>query len=382
MFNAFFKLLIFFAICTLVTACSGMFDTDNTPKPTALKSIKTEIAPVQLWSNSVGQQGDHWLRQTPAFYNNKLYTVSDHGDIYAIDAATGRQVWRRNLTGPFAAGPAVHDNTVIVVNRAGRVYALDANTAKIKWEQRVNNEVLASPAVNDRLVVIKTSNGQLYSFLKESGAASWTYHQAEPNLILHSASTPRFHDNRLYAGFASGNLVKLDAYSGGTVWSKPVAVPEGAFAIERMIDIDADPTLAGHRVYAASFQGKVVAFMADSGQTLWSHNLSSYTGMATDDNGLYVTDAQGELWAFDAFTGTVRYRQADLLARGLSAPALLGNYVIVGDRQGFVHLFNKQDGRIVARLGLGTAILATPIVSHDRFYILTQNGRLSAFRLR
>lgn len=381
MLKALYKLTGIISICTLMTACSGLFDTDNTPKPTPLKSIQPVFTPKQLWVTSVGQNGYQWLRQSPALSNNVLYTTSESGDVYAIDATTGRHLWHVRLKGQFAAGPAVFNDTVIVVNRTGHVYALDTANAKIKWEQHINSEVLANPAINEQVVVIKTSDGELHGLRKDTGALSWAFKQNEPNLILHSASTPRFEHNQLYAGFANGNLVKLNASTGKTLWVKPVAIPEGAFAIERMIDIDADPAPFGNRVFAASFQGKIVAFDAQTGHSLWSQTISSYTGMAMDNDGLFITDASGALWAFDTYSGKERFHQTDLLARGLSAPAMFGNYVIVGDRQGFVHWFNKQNGHIAARIGLGSAILATPLVDNGRLFLLTQQGNLSAYQL-
>lgn len=368
-------------VLTLLTGCSGMFDTDNTPKPKALESIKVEFTPVSLWSTSVGKNSDNWLKQSPALENNVLYTTSDNGDIYAINASNGQTVWHHQLTGPFASGPAASHGTVIVANRAGKVSALDAINGSVKWTQDLASEVLGSPAVNDHVAIIKSSDGEIHAFNKNTGVAGWTFRQTEPTLALHSAGTPRFQEGYLYAGFANGNLVKLNAASGQASWIKAVAIPEGAFAIERMIDIDADPAMHGNLVFAASFQGKIAAFEAHNGSLVWSHALSSYTGMTTDGETLYITDASGSLWAFNAHSGQVRFQKTDLLSRGLSAPALIGNYVVVGDKLGYLHWFNKQDGRIVARISLGSAIQATPLVENNRLFVLTQNGRLHAYKL-
>jgi outer membrane protein assembly factor BamB len=161
---------------------------------------------------------------------------------------------------------------------------------------------------------------------------------------------------------------------------KPVATAEGAFAIERMIDVDADILTSFHHVFAASFQGKIAAF-SQEGKLRWSHDLSSYTGMTTDGETVYITDAKGALWAFDAITGAVRFHQTVLLARGLSAPVMFQNHVVVGDRLGYLHWLNKETGRIVARTSLGSPIIATPIVDSNQLHVLTQHGKLSSFSM-
>lgn len=374
------KWSVIFTSLAILGGCSGVFDTDNTPTPKPLESIKAEFNPVLSWSTSVGQNNDHWLKQTPALYNNILYTSSDSGDVYAINAVTGQSLWHVRVDGPIANGPAVSHNMVIVANRMGKVFALNASDGSIKWKQNVNTEILSSPAIDSDIAIVKTGDGEVRAFNPETGSPTWTYRQTEPTLGLHSAGTPRLYQNQLYVGFSNGNLVKLSATSGTALWVKAVTTAEGAFAIERMIDVDADLALHHDRIFAASFQGKIASFDTRSGQLLWSRALSSYTGMATDGDTLFVTDATGVLWAFDAHTGREAFRQSDLLARGLSAPVLIGNHVVVGDKLGYLHWFNKKTGRIIARASLGSAIQATPVVDNNQLFVLTQNGRLNAYK--
>lgn len=376
------KTLKLSAIATLLalSGCSGIFDKDNTPAPTPLDAIQAEFTPVTRWSTSVGKNSDQWLKQSPALHHNMLYTTDNNGDVLAINALTGHSVWQAHVEGPVAAGPAASTTLVLVVNRAGKVFALSATTGKLVWTHDVKGQVLGSPVINEQLAIIKTSDGEVHALKQETGTPAWTFRQLEPNLSLHSAGKPVLHQQQLFVGFANGNLANLNTRSGETVWIQPVATAQGAFAIERMIDVDADITVEHGRVFAASFQGNITAFDAQSGRVVWSHDLSSYTGMTTDGETLYITDASGVLWAFNAQNGAVRFEAKALLARGLSAPTLMGQYVVVGDKLGFLHWFNKQTGRIVARTSLGSSIQATPLVDNDTLYVLTQDGRLNAYK--
>ncbi len=84
-------------------------------------------------------------------------------------------------------------------------------------------------------------------------------------------------------------------------------------------------------VYAASFQGEVAAIAEASGVVLWRRDLSVYAGMDGDWRTLYVSDDQAHVWALDATNGAALWQQSELHARRLSAPAMVGDYLVVGD---------------------------------------------------
>lgn len=169
--------------------------------------------------------------------------------------------------------------------------------------------------------------------------------------------------------------------SGNMLWMQPIATPDGIFPIQRMIDIDATPIAFHQHVYAATYQGNIAALSQSSGQILWSHDISTYTGMDVDDSTVFVTDARGYVYAFDANSGLVNWRQTDLEARVVTAPAIMGSTVVVGDAQGYLHWLDRQDGHFVGRANVGSALYAAPIVQNNMLYALTTKGKVLAYRL-
>ncbi len=95
--------------------------------------------------------------------------------------------------------------------------------------------------------------------------------QPKPNPIsfLRGASSPQVSQDAVIVGYASGKVIKLSLRSGRELWSQTITVPEGAFAIQRMTDIDADPVISGNKVFVATYQGKVAALDFGSGKILW-----------------------------------------------------------------------------------------------------------------
>lgn len=378
------KMLAFIFPLFLLTACNGFFEKDNTPPPKSLVQFIPSVKPQLLWSKRTGQGfGKEYAKMTPVIDGDNIYTASPKGTVTSINKVTGKQNWQVNTPLPIVTGPGAGDGIVVVIGHKGRVLALDEAYGRSLWEVAIAGEILASPAIDHGVVVVKSIDGSVRGLDIANGTERWVYQQTEPNMILRGASKPLIYGNNVFVGFSNGSLAKLSLNNGGVAWVQTIAVPTGAFAIQRMIDIDADPIIFNHHLYAATYQGKIASLQRQNGRTLWSHNISSYTGMSADDNAVYVTDASSYVWSFDANTGLVNWRQTDLKDRVISAPVVMDDYLVMGDIQGYLHWLDKTDGHFVGRVSTGAApIFASPLVDNGILYAFNNNGYLSAYILR
>jgi outer membrane protein assembly factor BamB len=375
------KILTISTLGALLCACNGFFDKDNTPTPTPLTNFKPEASTRLKWYSNVNYGiGSDYLKMIPAVGGRAIFTASKDGTITATDKVTGSQLWKQTLPASLSAGAAANDGMVFVGSREGKVYALRESDGLPMWNVQVASEVLAPPAAAKGTVLVKTIDGQLTALDAKNGRALWHFQQTEPALILRGGSAPQVTHEDVIAGFANGNLAKLSLNEGSLQWQETVAVPTGSFAIQRMVDIDADPVVYNNRVYVATYQGRITALELGTGKTIWTHDISSFTGLSVDGQRVYVSDASSNLWAFDADTGTVDWRQTQLVARNITGPANIANYVVVADQEGYVHWMNKQDGHFVARNNVNRyGIIATPVVNNEILYVLTTDGHLAAY---
>ena len=124
------------------------------------------------------------------------------------------------------------------------------------------------------------------------------------------------------------------------------------------------------------------ALIAQSGRPLWTHDLSSYTGVALSASQIYVADADSSVWALDLRSGSSEWKQDGLKYRWVSELAVQGETVVVGDFEGFVHWLSISDGSFVARARLSKhPIEAAPIVVGDVLYVEDIGGEIGAFRV-
>lgn len=377
------KALMIGVLSGFLTGCSGFFDKDNTPPPSPLTTFRPEIKVQPLWKVKTGSGvGKDYLRLVPAVTDQQILTANKNGTVTATHKSTGKNAWTITTGVDISAGPTAANHLVFVASRHGEVIALNQTNGNLVWKAQATSEVLAKPAANNGIVVVKAIDGKLSAFSENDGQLLWHYQQTEPALILRAASAPQISHDTLVAGFANGNLAKLKLQGGNLQWQATIAIPEGSFAIQRMIDIDADPIIFDNHVFVATYQGRIADINLASGREIWMHNLSSYTGMTVNDQRVYVADAKSDIWAFDAENGKVLWRQDQLEFRNITGPATMGNFIVVGDSEGYLHWLSKSDGHLVARTRVNnSAIIAAPVVDENTLYVVTTNGYLAAYSI-
>jgi outer membrane protein assembly factor BamB len=180
-----------------------------------------------------------------------------------------------------------------------------------------------------------------------------------------------------YAGFAGGKLTAISIKDGEVLWEAQVSQPRGNTELERISDITSDPVVDDEQVCAIAFQGHIACFDPAQGSSLWNRDITSDKGMMMLRKFLYLSDTGGSVIALDKTTGSTTWKNGELLLRGVTAPYALGNFVVVGDFEGYLHGLNREDGKFAARIQLeGGAIMEAPIELDDGLLAQTRGGEL------
>jgi len=381
-----FSLLLVLSLC-LGCGAKKMLDgfmgagVDNSIPPSELVDFSETTRLENLWSEDVGKGSDElFIKLVPALLNDKIFTADTRGNISALYADTGKSVWNKNSDLSITGGPGADENLVVVGTSEGEVLSLSSDTGDEIWRSKVSSEILSSPKESDGVVVIRTIDGKIFALDATTGERLWIYDRTVPALTLRGTSTPVIANGLIIAGFDGGRVTALELKTGKLIWETKVAVSRGRSELERMVDIDAQPLIVGDAIYITTFQANVSALSLENGQVLWQRDISSYAELGADATNLYVTDDIGNVWALDRFSGTSIWKQEKLTHRQVTGPAILGERVIVGDFEGYIHWLDKTTGEISARKQIDNApILSQPIVSNDILFAYSSGGTLSAY---
>lgn len=377
--NRIYTFSVFISLLFL-TACAGLGDS-NSPMPASLTTYPFQLQPVLLWSLATGKgMDDDYLRLRPVIQENQIFVASKSGRVTALELVHGHKLWQKNIKKIITSGPAVKEGIAVVVTKQPEAVALTADTGNVLWRAILPNQVLAPPAIGKKQVIFKTVDGQVLALSLQTGELLWSYEHGSPMLILRPSSAPQIIDNKVVVGFSDGKLAALNLRNGGLLWERNSVFPQGVTAADQLIDIAADPQLSCDVIYLVTYQGQLAAVSLRSGRMLWERNFSSYSGLAVG-NSLFITDAEGVVWAINRATGEVLWQQQALKHRGLTAPVLYGNSLIIGDQEGYIHWLAQSNGHLLARdlVHDKASIIANPVVVYPIVGILTREGGLSAW---
>lgn len=366
----------------LLTACS-YFEDEDIVKPAKLTDVTSKIQVTTVWTNKTADGAlDHYLKLTPAFAGDRIFTVSHRGVMKAIDAKTGSDIWSVKTQQAMTSGVAVDSRLLFVGTDAGRLLAYRQSDGHFVWQAPVSNDILATPVVAAGKVIAKTADGRVYAFDAQNGQQIWDFVSPNADLILRGSSMPKVVGDLVINGIANGQVVALNLNDGHVEWKQTVAESTGSSTVERMTDIAADPVIVDKTIYIVTYQGQVAA-LALNGKILWQKALSSYAGFTVGPKYIYAVDAHDHIWAFARNSGDVLWEQECLNNRGLSAPTIFGKYLVVGDFEGYVHWLSLVNGKIVARdRAARSEIIVPPLAKNDGIYVMTKDGKLVKYNIK
>jgi outer membrane protein assembly factor BamB len=379
---------IVLAATVVLGGCSSVRNLFSSKKDAALKPVKlAEFTPsasvVRLWSAKAGKgEGVIGARQGPAIADGRVYAAAVRGGVRAFDLQTGASLWHFDSKLPLSGGPGVGDGLVVAGSLEGDVVALDAATGAQKWTAKVGNEVIAAPTIGQGLVFVHSNDGRVTAFDEASGQRRWFWEHEMPQLTVRGNDAPVLGPGYVFIGNDDGTVAALAVSDGHPVWQQAVAEPEGRTELERMSDVDGSPVLDDTTLYATSFKGKTVALDAPSGRPSWTHDTGGPGRPAVSADRVVVTGASGTVWGLDKAGGSGLWQQDGLLRRNTTAPAIQGEYAVVGDFDGYLHWLKLSDGSFAARMRVSKdPVRAAPVVSGGILVVQDTDGTLDAYRL-
>ena len=371
-------------LCLALAAAAGCtFKKDKVDPPADLAKFKETVKVTRVWTASVGGASPKLrLGLGVAVDGDRAFAAGHNGEVAAYALATGKALWHTKTKAKLSGGPGAGEGIVVVGASYGDIIALDQATGAIRWKTRVNSEILSAPAIGGGRVVIRSVDGRLHGLDLADGKSLWTAEQPVPKLSLRGVAIPSIAGEFAVSGFDNGRMLAVSLRDGATAWEAIVAPPSGRSELDRLVDIDSTVGVMGDDLYAVTYQGRVARVARDTGQIWWTRDISSYRGLATDDDGVYVSTSDGQVVKIGRRTGVEMWRTDVLKNRRLSAPAVLGGQVVVADLKGYVHFLDIATGALTARASNGSERVSTPpVVAKDLVLFMNDKGHLAAFRI-
>ena len=363
--------LILLSAAAVLAGCAG-----GTPRPTpeALPPNADLIGVRQAWQTRVGAI-DFPLQVSAQA--NRVVVASGDGTVVTLDARNGAEIARASAREPLSAGVGSDGRIAAVVTRANQVVAFEGG--RELWRHRLATQTYTAPLVAGGRVFVLGADRSLVALDGASGAQLWALQRPAEPLVLRQAGVLVAVGNTLVAGM-SGRLVGVDPDAGRILWEAPIASPRGTNDVERLVDLVAGVSREGSVICARAFQTSIGCVDAGNGNSRWTRPANAATGLAGDGARVFGAEADGELLAWRADSGERAWQSDRLKWRRLTGPLVLGRSVIVGDDTGLVHMFSRENGAALNRMGTDSSgVAATPVGAGNTLVVVTRSGGIYGF---
>lgn len=374
---------------TLDEAVTGVseyvFGADNLEPPVVLTDYNQEVAIDVLWKENIGEgPGEGYFKLLPVVTDKSIFVADGKGLVKALEPHTGNQQWETETGFTLSAGPGLGKEALVFASSHAEVVALNPQNGRQLWKTKVSSEVLSTPVVVNGIVIIRSIDGRMVALNELDGHKLWEFDRSVPALSLRGSGTPVVDGDLLIGGFDNGKLLALRLKDGRQIWEASVAMPKGRSEVERLVDLDSDPLIQDGVIFIASYQGGISAAQTNNGNIVWrNEDISAFSGMSQAGRYLYLTDPASDVYQLDQRNGLSLWKQKDLHQRKLTAAVVYGDYVVVGDFEGYVHWLSVSDGRQLGRLQVDAGGIAiTPVVKDNIVYVYAKDGTLAALKAR
>jgi outer membrane protein assembly factor BamB len=318
------------------------------------------------------------LEFPPAVAGGRLYLPTFDGRFYALDAATGKPIWRYGSGRCAWASPALASGVLYqtFLNRShtcdartnslgGELDAFDARSGRVRWRAPLGPSE-SSPLVADGLVFVGDWTGVVRAIDARTGGRRWAFRTGGP--VKGSVSLGGS-GRRVFVGSYDGHVYALDARTGRLAWRA-----SGQARLGGSGSFYSTPAVAYGRVYLGSTDGKVYSFGALSGKLRWSFGTGGYvySSPAVWRSLVLVGSYDHSFYALDAATGALRWRFA---ANGpiSGSPTVLGGIVYFSTLAERTYALDARTGRLLWTFPDGKY---SPVVSDGRRLYLVGYTRL------
>lgn len=363
--------------------------------------------PAPLWSVDIGSGNDrkHRITTEPVVAGQTVFTLDSRATVTAT-STSGTRLWSVDLGRALnlsdsgsGGGLAVGDGKLFVTSALRVLVAMDPATGNIFWSQEFDAPLTAAPTVFDQTVYVVANDASAWAIDSTNGRVRWQLPGTPTNSSMVGGAGPAVNDRVVIFPFPSGEVTAAMRRAGVRIWGSSVAGKRQGRAWGSVSDITGDPVIVGSTVYVGNQSGRVVALDARNGDRRWTATEGAYSPVWPVGDAVFLISDEAQLVRLDANTGRVVWaqqlpafiqagfrinpfvrRDQRLAVYKHFGPVLAGGRLIVASDDGFLRFFDPQSGERLAEIALRQGAAAGPVVAGQVLYVVTENGRLHAFR--
>jgi outer membrane protein assembly factor BamB len=356
-------------------------------------------SPRLAWAAPIGAGDGRRQRITasPVVAAGRIYTMDSAARVSAV-SPVGQVLWQSDLLparddeGQATGGGMAYEDGVLYVSSGyGVLTALEAATGKQVWRQELDATGSGEPTVRDGLVYLVAGDDTGWAVNARDGRIAWQIEGTpSPSNVLGAPAPVVTKDLAIFA-FGSGDLVATFRRGGLRRWSASVSGQRTGSTLARISDVTGSPVLVGQRAYVGNHSGRTVAFDVASGDRLWTAQEGAIGPVWPAGDSLFQISDRNQLLRLKAGSGEILWavdlpgylkdkpgKRGAIVAH--YGPVLAGGQLVVASNDGQLRFFDPRDGSLAQSIEVPGGASSAPVVAGSTLYVVSSKGNLLAFR--
>ncbi|MCW9036039.1 MAG: PQQ-binding-like beta-propeller repeat protein [Alphaproteobacteria bacterium] len=363
----------------------------------AMHHIEVSDAIKPVWERDIGQGLDDEERLTsqPVVAAGMVYVMDAANTVTALRTDNGNKVWSIDLTQDeedddfFGGGVAYDKGSVFISTGFGEVFALNAKTGHQIWRKSVQGTMRAAPTIRGNRVFVTTADNKLFALSAFTGEELWNYEGIFEMAGMLGSGSPAVDKGVVVVTFSSGEVVALKVENGRQVWSDSLATVRRSEGASNLADIRGRPVIDRDRVFAVSQSGLMVAIDLRTGRRIWANDVASLESPWVVGNYIYVLTTDSELICLSRKDGKIywvkglpRYEDMEDQEDRIiwTGPVLTSDRLLVAGSHGRALAVSPYNGRLLGYVEMPDGVTIPPVIADRSVYFLANDATLVSFK--
>jgi outer membrane protein assembly factor BamB len=359
-----------------------------------------------------GSDSSSRLTASPVVGGGRIFALDSEAHVYAFDARTGQPAWDKRLapkngtdmptlwgllgkpntvqpvTG-MGGGIAFDAGKVFVTSGFGVLIAMDAATGREVWRHDIGVPIVNAPVVNGGRIFFSTHDNHFYAFAESDGRTLWDQQGVAESAGILSSTSAAVAGQFVVAPYTSGELFALRVQNGQQAWNDVLSHSGQVTALSELDDIAARPVIDRDMVFAISHSGVMAAIALASGDRAWTREIGGTQTPWVAGDYVYVLTGDEQLMCLTRKEGRVRwihqmpaFTDPDKKRHPIdwAGPVLVSNKLILVSSSGYAEAISPYTGGLLGRVEIPDGTSIAPVVADDTVYLYTNSAELVALK--
>ncbi|MEO8894317.1 MAG: PQQ-binding-like beta-propeller repeat protein [Rhizomicrobium sp.] len=359
-----------------------------------------------------GSDSTSRLTASPVVGGGRIFVLDSEAHIYAFDTKNGQAIWDKRLApkngtdmptlwgllgkpntikpvSGMGGGVAYNAGKIFITSGFGVLIAMDAATGRELWRHDLGVPIVNAPVVNGGRIFFSTHDNHFYAFAEADGRTLWDQQGVAESAGILSSTSAAVSGQFVIAPYTSGEVFALRVQNGQQAWNDVLSHSGQVTALSELDDIAGRPVIDRDMVFAISHSGVMAAIALASGDRAWTRDIGGTQTPWVAGDYVYVLTGDEQLMCLTRKEGKVRwihqlpaFTDPDRKRHPIdwAGPILVSNKLIVVSSDGYAQAISPYTGALMGRVEIPGGTSIAPVVADDTLYILTNNAELVALK--